>query len=290
MSDEFTPYEYGISRLLAASKGESNQRLYRDTLLMQMQLANNIEQARKYGSSPDQRVDLHRILEYLIELSLSATGKSFAVWCQPQVTERQEQPDLSDMRREDLAQELMEAFIELENGPQTKQNLADEDLLERYASVPLHAVFLYTSEDEAISSYILDNWDALDSLSGAICDIHPLLEQFQQRSNAYEYIRNLDVVKEVSFNDLSQLPGLFFWDHAGQTAYVSFGIEAKPAQIKNVLRVVFKELYREPDLASIQRAKQILGQVQYIAPSRVAKWKRAMSLLVSTMGMTAKDR
>src|SRR5262249_39675146 len=108
-----------------------------------------------------------------------------------------------------------------------------------------------------------------DSLSGTICDIHPLIEQFQDPRSAYYYIQKIDVLKEAAFNEFSQLPGLFFWDHAGGTAYISFGAEAKSVQIKNVLRVVFEELHREPSLTSVNRAKQILNQSQsLVAPQQ----------------------
>jgi nucleoside phosphorylase len=263
MSDEFSLYEDGISHLLKALEKSCSPQLYRNALLMQMELAHNIKQAKKHGSSPARNADLYRILEQLIDLSLLTTGKSFYEWCQIQVAAKQEQPpDLSDLGREGLAQELLEAFIKLGARPKEGQNFADEDLLERYASVPLHAVFLYTSEDEAVASYILNNWEALDSLSGTICDIHPILEQFQHAGNAYDYIKKIDVVKESSFNNLSQLPGLFFWDHAGDTAFVSFGGDVKAAHITNVLRVVFEELSRQPSLAAVNRAKQILSQAQ----------------------------
>lgn len=42
----------------------------------------------------------------------------------------------------------------------------EHDFLERYRNVPLHALFLYTSEDEDVAKYILHNWGALDTLSG----------------------------------------------------------------------------------------------------------------------------
>lgn len=267
MGDEFTLYEHGLSRLLKALNGESNQQLYRDVLLLQMELARNIERARRYGPSPEQEADLNRILEQLIDASLLATEKSFFEWCQIQkITVPRKQDNLSDLRQEGLSQKLLDAFIELGARPQAGQNLADEDLLERYATIPLHAVFLYTSEDKAIPDYILEHWGALDSLSGSICDIHPLLAQFQNAGQAYEYIDKLNIVKESTFNEFSQLPGLFFWDHVGNTEFVSFGIEAQPVQIKNVLRVVFEELRREPDLKAVKRAKRILSQTQHFGP------------------------
>lgn len=267
MNDEFSLYENGISHLLHALKGNSSQQLYRHALLMQMELAQNIAQARKYRPSRDQEADLNRILEQLIELSLLTTGKSFYEWCQTQPARKQKLRDLFAFAQANPAQDLLEAFIKLGARASKDQSLTGEDLLERYANVPLHAFFLYTSEDEAISSYILNNWDALDALSGTICDIHPLLEQFQSTKSAYEYIQTVDILKEASFCNLSQLPGLFFWDHAGGTAYISFGVEAKPTHIKNVLRVVFEELYREPSLASINRAGHLLKQAENFVPS-----------------------
>ncbi len=275
MSDEFTLYERGISHLLNALQTKSSQQFHQDILLVQFRLARNITRARIYGPEPSQDAELNKILEQLIELSLLVTGKSFYEWCQTPVSLKQEASDLSDMRREGFSQELLDTFIELGARPFKGQSLAHEDMLERYVSVPLHAVFLYTSEDKAVSSYILDNWGALDALSGSICDIHPILEQFQNANDAYNYVQQLDIVQKASFNTLSQLPGLFFWNHTGETAYLSFGAETKSTHITNVLRVVFEELRRDPTpgLVSVNRAKQILGQAQHLSDQQSSMYR-----------------
>ncbi len=227
-----------------------------------MELARNIAQTRRYGPPPGQEANLNRILDRLTALSLSTTGQSFYAWCQSQASRQREPLELSDIRTEGFSQDLLEAFIELGAQPERGQNLADEDPLERYRSVPLHAIFLYTSEDREVSSYILDHWDALDAISGTICDIHPILEQFQRGGSAYAYLKKIDILREAEICDVSQLPGIFFWDHAGQTAYLPFGMEAMSLQVKRALRVVFAELQREPTLASVQRASEILAVSQ----------------------------
>jgi len=69
----------------------------------------------------------------------------------------------------------------------------NQDFLERYRKIPLHALFLYTSEDKDVAAYIVHNWGVLDTLSGEVCDIYPSLEQFQNIEDAYDYIKELTV-------------------------------------------------------------------------------------------------
>lgn len=40
----------------------------------------------------------------------------------------------------------------------------------RYLRVPNHAMFLFTSEDDALNQYIQNHWKALDRLTGNACD------------------------------------------------------------------------------------------------------------------------
>jgi len=132
------------------------------------------------------------------------------------------------------------------------------DFLERYKNIPLHAVFLYTSEDENIAEYIVHNWGALDTLSGEFCDIYPSLEQFQNIEDGYDYIKQLTVLKRNKFVDYSKLPGIFFWDNSGNTEYVSLEQDIRLNQIKVIVRIVFGEIIKNPVIHSVTRAK---GQI-----------------------------
>ena len=132
----------------------------------------------------------------------------------------------------------------------------ENDSLERYLNVPLHALFLYTSEDEYVSEYILRNWGALDTLSGENCDIYPMLDQFQNIEDAYDYIEQLTVLKGNKFLDYSKLPGIFFWDNSGNTEYVSLEQDVMPNQIKFIVRTVFGEITETPSIRSVTRARK----------------------------------
>jgi hypothetical protein len=132
------------------------------------------------------------------------------------------------------------------------------DALERYRKVPLHAVFLYTTEDHLVAEYIQQNWGALDSLSGDLCDIHPSVNQFHAREDAYDFIDRLDVVQRSGFSLYSSLPGLFFWDLNSGSEYVPFGQDASCAAIITVVRTIFEEVRKESNLDSVRRAKRRL--------------------------------
>lgn len=131
----------------------------------------------------------------------------------------------------------------------------EHDFLERYRKVPLHALFLYTSEEENVAEYILHNWGALDTLSGENCDIYPSLEQFRNLEDAYDYIEKLTVLKRNKFLDYSKLPGIFFWDNSGNTEYVPLEQDVIPNKIKIIVRTVFEEITKNPIIHSVTRAK-----------------------------------
>lgn len=130
------------------------------------------------------------------------------------------------------------------------------DFLERYRQVSLHALFLYTSEDEYVAEYILRNWGALDTLSGENCDIYPSLEQFKNIEDAYDYIEELTVLKRNKFLDYSKLPGIFFWDNSGNTEYVSLEQDVTSNQIKFIVRTIFGEIKKNPSIRSVTIARK----------------------------------
>ena len=159
-----------------------------------------------------------------------------------------------------LYAEIIEEFRAL--GAQTKMRSEKVDALERYRQVPLHAMFLYTSEDRVISDYILQNWGALDSLSGDCCDLHPTLDQFRCAEDAYDFIEKLDVVKDSGFRTLTELPGLLFWNLKAESEFVSFGPDCTAAQITAAVRTVFEEVRKRAQLASVRRARERLNTMK----------------------------
>ena len=178
--------------------------------------------------------------------------------------------DIQALREGRVHQELTDRLAAtgaIKPGP-TKQT-EPEDILERYRSVQLHAVFLYTSEDAEVHTYITKHWKALASLSANKCDIYPIITQFNNSEDAYDFIEQLDMVRQSKARPAySDLPGIFFWDNFGDSAYISFSLLATQATIRNSLRVIFEEIRREPTIAAVRRAGLMLkgeyrgGQLQ----------------------------
>jgi hypothetical protein len=268
MQDAFSFYERGMRRLL--EQLIHNEAAYRNALLLQLRLEGNIADARTHGTEPTQKNELNKILEVLNAISMQNTKRSFHTWCvMYPLVEQSDLPEeiqsierylgrLSAFYSGNVHWELTDQLIEMGARPKAGKEAPPEDILERYTSVPLHAVFLYTSQDEIMSPYILNNWGTLDTLSGDICDIHPVLDQFNNVEDAYDYIAKLDVITEVRFRAYSKLPGIFFWDQAGCTEYISFGPETTASRITYILRVVFEHLEITPEIASVTHAKNLL--------------------------------
>lgn len=264
MADEFIDYERGIKRLLEYLQNAEQKAVLTDALLLQMRLEHSIREARQYQPDPTQKAELNRILAQLLDLSLRETNRSFREWCQPSFLETEIEQDtqgtnfLQMLSTGKTHQELTNKFVDLGARLKSNHKVVPEDILERYLKVPLHAIFLYTSEDEPLATYVLNHWGALDTLAGDVCDLHPVYNQFINAEDAYDYIEHLQVVKATNFRAYSKLPGLFFWDMAGDTVYVSFGSDASSSHIKRVLRVIFEEIHRAPVLSSVRRAKVLI--------------------------------
>jgi hypothetical protein len=128
------------------------------------------------------------------------------------------------------------------------------DILERSREIPLHAIFLYTTEDQEIHEYITNNWGAIDSISGQYCDVYPSLDQFNLEEDAYDQINNLKVLKDFKFSRVNELPGLFFWDNNNNSVYIQF----RNYPIKTVVRTIFGNIRYDPSILSVKKAKKSL--------------------------------
>jgi hypothetical protein len=155
--------------------------------------------------------------------------------------------------------ELTSNLVAIGARPRSGQSEIGSDILERYRTVPLHAIFLYTSEDKEVGQYILEHWGALDALSGDYCDLHPSVDQFHSAEDAYDFVEQLDVVREARSFSLSHLPGVFFWDGHANAEYISFGDDLSTARIRHVMRVVFDEIRMKPNIMSVRHAKARLA-------------------------------
>jgi len=129
--------------------------------------------------------------------------------------------------------------------------------LERYRKVPLHSMFLYTSEDSELEQYIVNNWKALDSLSGKYCDIHQTFQQLESKEDAYDFFEKLDVLNESKYNSITDLPGLFFWNMNKESEYIPFQAQSKE-DIKKRLRYLFHEIRQNPQIETISKVKRDL--------------------------------
>lgn len=104
---------------------------------------------------------------------------------------------------------------------------------------PLHALLLYTPEDQEIENYISEHWTTVDALSDGFCDIYS--------------VSNQSGIAASQIN--CRLPGLLFWDNYHKSVYVPFGPKFDSTVIKHILGVVFEEIRREPTIATIIKAK-----------------------------------
>lgn len=133
------------------------------------------------------------------------------------------------------------------------------DPVERYRDIPLHAVLLYSTEDDMLSSCVSDHWDSLDRLSGDLCDIYPSLEQLHGNEYVYDMIGSTPEIAGVDDIQLSELPGIMFWSSLGQGDYVSFcGLNS--GDIRQAFRLLFEHIRAKPSIESVALAKEkVLG-------------------------------
>jgi hypothetical protein len=126
------------------------------------------------------------------------------------------------------------------------------DFLERYADVPLHAVFMYTSQDDELSKYIVNDWGALHGLSGDFCDFYPSVRQYVDGAeDAYDLLNepgHLDGLKNVAPDEL---PGIYFWDNRGDYIYVPISAPDRVG-ITAILRALFTRIRQDPSISNVR--------------------------------------
>lgn len=176
------------------------------------------------------------------------------------------EPHLRDMWNASLNQLLHPSFRlrEYDSVAKVAGNLqALRDPISRYRTVPLHAVLLYSTEDPEIEDYLRENWMALNGISGDYCDIYPSLEQLHRAEDAYGLLgaanrdsRSLPGLNEVT---VSELPGILFWDNAGQSAYFPLLPQEGHGgdQLRSSIRHVFSHIRQVPTIASVRRAASV---------------------------------
>lgn len=144
-----------------------------------------------------------------------------------------------------------------------------DDYLGRRKLVPLQAIFLFTSEDRILENYIIQNYDALYSLSGDYCDIYISIDQLYHNENAYDHLKEVEIIKKAKDINITNLPGIVFWDKTGEYVYISLEMESSESEITKRLRIVFNEIRKNPRLDSIKNLNSkfnqtFIGSVQKI--------------------------
>jgi hypothetical protein len=136
------------------------------------------------------------------------------------------------------------------------------DPLERYRRIPLHALFLYTSQAKVMDSYLEDNWCLLHKQSANYCDIYPVKSQHEYdhdkdiSEDATDFLEKSKIINTKHAIDLSDLPGMFFWNHRGETEYISFLDDKSYDGLSKSINIIFKEIKKDPTIHAVRRAKR----------------------------------
>jgi hypothetical protein len=133
------------------------------------------------------------------------------------------------------------------------------DPLGRYRSIPLHGVFMYSTEDSEFSEYTSSNWDALDRMSNDFCDLHPSIDQLGGLEDVYDIVNShSNLLHGISDIRLRDLPGIMFWDNRGDNEYISFSGRDRPGEIRSALRTIFDYIRNDPTIQSVAAARMDL--------------------------------
>lgn len=134
------------------------------------------------------------------------------------------------------ADELATAGVKARKG--TDPQSRGHDPLERFLSVPNHAMFLFTSEDSVLDRYIRDHWAALDGLSGEACDIHVSLFQLTGGEDVYSELHEIRSISGLESVRPTDLPALHFWS-ATSTCTIPLGAFDTELKLRDLFRSVF---------------------------------------------------
>ena len=148
---------------------------------------------------------------------------------------------VSKLRDEDNDKPIRSNYIQSTGVRQNGRVIRFYDLVDRFRGVPCHALFVYTSEDENLVSYLSKNMLALDGMSGEACDIYTSKLQISNQEDAYT---QLDVLMTLpGFAPLlpNKLPLLHIWSkETGVT--ISLAPYPDNKHLKGFLREVFSFL------------------------------------------------
>lgn len=128
------------------------------------------------------------------------------------------------------------------------------DPLNRYRTVPLHAIFLYSSQHDYIQEYIIKNWGALSSMSGDYCDIYFSIDQLDYETDAFDVI---DQIKAFSKVDIAKLPGILFWEKDISNNYFLSFENSDEKDITELLFTVFQQIRNSPNLKAVKEGEKL---------------------------------
>lgn len=135
------------------------------------------------------------------------------------------------------------------------------DLLERYRSVPNHAMFLYTSEDALLDDYIRQHWAAMDGLTGNICDIHVSLMQLHGNEDAYSQLEDVKTLPGLEALNPTELPALHIWSKSASLR-ISLAPFQSESSLKELFRFIFSEIRKIGEPLTTSQANELRQQIQ----------------------------
>jgi hypothetical protein len=161
-------------------------------------------------------------------------------------------PERKDIEELLSFQELIGVGAKLRPGMDPKARAYDP--LERYRSIPNHAIFLYTSEDPVLDSYIRNHWAALDGLSGQACDIYVSMVQLCGGADAYSQMHEIRSLPGLSSIEPSDLPALHIWSSKSNVTLSLVHLRDDDA-LRDAFRWIFTEVGRSGGPISIDTAR-----------------------------------
>jgi hypothetical protein len=149
-------------------------------------------------------------------------------------------------------EKLMERSVRIKK--RNRSYIETIDPLDRYRTVPLHGIFLYSSQYDYIQKYIIKNWGALSSMSGDYCDIYFSIDQLDYETDAFDVI---DQIKDFRGIDIAKLPGILFWGKDSSNNYFLSFKNFDEKNITELLFTVFQQIRKSPNLKSIKRGETL---------------------------------
>jgi hypothetical protein len=149
-------------------------------------------------------------------------------------------------------EKLLERSVRIKK--RNKEYIETIDPLNRYKTVALHAIFLYSSQQDYIQDYLIKNWGALSSMSGDYCDIYFSIDQLEYETDGFDVI---DKSKSFRGIDIAKLPGIIFWEKDISINYFLPFDNLDEKNLTELFFTVFQQIRKNQNLKSIVRGEKI---------------------------------